>query len=159
MAYRCFLLTGLACMMNIPGSHNMGTQLQGSQFPWSVDGRNGPVTYATRTNPRVGDRSTTIPEAPTGVKHTGGEKHSGHSWSSSRKRAYRRAKRRAEAQGGTWYRGTWHNAVTISCWKSSRGYCESATPLSYAAQITDHHIQCWWLHVWDVRGVQGLAGE
>ncbi|CAE7797071.1 unnamed protein product [Symbiodinium sp. CCMP2592] len=31
----------------------------------------------------------------------------------SRKRAHRRAKRRAEQAGGTWYRGSWHSAVAL----------------------------------------------
>ena len=104
MANLCSLfLTGFLFWMNISGMRHKDAQLQGSQFPWSVAGPTNITAFAARTNPRVGDRSTTIPEAPTGVKETGGAKHSGHNWSNSRKRAYRRARRRAEQQGGTWH--------------------------------------------------------
>ena len=56
-------LTGLLYWMNVSGMRHEDAQLQGSQFPWSVAGRTRNTDFAVRTNPRVGDRSTTIPEA------------------------------------------------------------------------------------------------
>ena len=38
------------------------------------------------------------------MKETGEAKHSGHNWSN---------RRRAEQQGGTWYRGAWHSASSL----------------------------------------------
>ena len=65
-----------------------------------------------RASPRVCDCSTSVLEALSGAKTTG-EEAAKITWSNSRKRAFRRAKRRAEQMGRTWYRGQWRSAASL----------------------------------------------
>ena len=90
------------------------SQLQGSQAPWPVAIPDEDAMQRMPVNPRVGCCATTAPETPLrGVKLTGQGHSVETSWNASRKRSYRRAKRRAEQQGGTWYRGKWHSAAAL----------------------------------------------
>ena len=90
------------------------SQLQGSQAPWPVITLDEDANQRLPVNPRVGCCATTAPETPLrGVKLTGQGHSIETSWNASRKRSYRRAKRRAERQGGTWYRGKWLSAAAL----------------------------------------------
>ena len=89
---------------------NMLLQLDGSQFP-SPPGLDAPFSRNIEEgSPRVGLISTHSPEASSGVKTSGTGHRPAASYSNARKRAYRRARRRAEISGGTIYRGGWRTA-------------------------------------------------
>ena len=79
----------------------------------------GPMNENEETcsvNPRVGFHSTLNPEAAAfsvAAKNTGGKSSNSITHSDSRKRAFRRARRRAELRGGTEYRGRWFTAKEL----------------------------------------------
>ena len=67
-------------------------------------------------NPRVGLHSTLNPGAAAcsvAAKNIGGKQSNSVTHSESRKRAFRRARRRAELRGGTEYRGRWFTAQEL----------------------------------------------
>ena len=59
-------------------------------------------------DPRVGPLSTPGPRATSVAKTTGKGERTAAPWNEGRKRAFRRARRRAERVGGTYYKGRWH---------------------------------------------------
>ena len=70
---------------------------------------------ASSVNPRVGFHSTLDPRAFSSeeAKTPGGSPSTEAHYSETRKRAFKRARRRAEARGGTIYRGRWHSAKDL----------------------------------------------
>ena len=115
MAVRCFLLAGtLLRVMNTGCSGRHPVQPRGSQFPRTASRYDLDKDEDEQLNPRVGGRSTAALEAsPQEVKIPGKGPQTGPTWSNNRKRAYRRARRRAEQSGGTWYRGRWCSAHSL----------------------------------------------
>ena len=115
MAVRCFLLADtLLCMMNTGCSGRQTVQPRGSQFPRTASRNDLNTGEGEQLNPRVGGRSTAALEASDKeVKTPGKGPQTGPTWSNNRKRAYRRARRRAEQTGGTWYRGRWCSAHSL----------------------------------------------
>ena len=113
MAFCWFLVFLLSRSADMQSSA-FTSQLQGSQAPWPVITLDEDANQRLPVNPRVGCCATTAPETPLrGVKLTGQGHSIETSWNASRKRSYRRAKRRAERQGGTWYRGKWLSAAAL----------------------------------------------
>ena len=106
------------CLLLVMISNSLGTTIQswGSQFPRSArSGTDVDHDTGELANPRVGPSTT----RGLGASSTGGVKLSGRHTSNSmqlnvtRKRAFRRARRRAEAKGATWYRGRWLTAAEL----------------------------------------------
>ena len=98
---RCFLLAGtLLCAMNTGCSGRQSVQPRGSQFPRTASRHDLDENDDGQLNPRVGGRSTAALEASDKeVKIPGKGPQTGPTWSNNRKRAYRRARRRAEQSG------------------------------------------------------------
>ena len=91
-------------------------QLQGSQFPWPAPLAAISDDATGLVNPRVGPLATRGLEALSVLdeaKISGGHANNNMQLNAMRKRAYRRAKRRAEAKGATWYRGRWMTAQEL----------------------------------------------
>ena len=97
-------------------------QLGGSQFPPSQR-----MPHAIYEEPEIDPRVVPHHTASTGgsfeVKNSGEREAMAASLSKIRKRAYRRARRRAEANGATWYRGVWRSAKSL-------GTCSEKRPLA-----------------------------
>ncbi|CAE7035064.1 unnamed protein product [Symbiodinium sp. CCMP2592] len=87
-------------------------QQGGSQFPPSQ--RLPPGLFdETEIDPRVVPRPTASTGASSGVKNSGAGEAMAAPLSTIRKRAFRRARRRAELKGATWYRGEWRSAHSL----------------------------------------------
>ena len=89
---------------------------------------------ARSVNPRVGFHSTLDPRAFSleEAKTPGGSPITAAHHSETRKRAFRRARRRAETRGGTIYRGRWHSARDLGTTFSAA----SSTPASTAPAVS-----------------------
>ena len=113
-------------------------------------------------DPGVGFSTTTNPGAFT-VKFSGKGGNTAAPWNNSRKRAFRRARRRAEQAGGTVYRGRWRSAAelgtarTVPETSSTHGRVTTQQPRQYARLRamtynvggfcpTSYDVFCCWLN-------------
>ena len=90
--------------------------LRRSQFRRPSLGQMNASEETCSVNPRVGFHSTLNPRAAAfsvAAKNIGGKSSNSITHSDSRKRAFRRARRRAELRGGTEYRGRWFTAQEL----------------------------------------------
>ena len=83
---------------------------------WSQFQRRGLIPFtncnmAVPEDPRVQVGTSTTCEAATAANFSGPNSRQPFSW--ARKRAYRRARQRAQQRGGTWYRGVWRDARSL----------------------------------------------
>ena len=104
----CFFL-----MNNLLCSHVCTNQPRESQISRPAIARGFTDMPHELVNPRVGSSSTCDPEVAvpgTAAKDPGECQGSRPIYSDARKRAFRRARRRAERCRGTMYRGRWHTA-------------------------------------------------
>ena len=95
---------------NSPG-HTI--QPHGSQFPWPAVTADENTIRNQLVNPKVVFCPTADTETSSGVKNSGDGDAGAANLSKARKRAYRRARRRAEANGITLYRGQWRSAKSL----------------------------------------------
>ena len=96
-----------------------GLQLGGSQFPPS-QWMQAYDHDETEIDPRVVPRPTASTRAPIGVKNSGEGEAVAAPMSKIRKRTFRRARRRAEEHGATWYRGAWRSAQSLGTTSEQR---------------------------------------
>ena len=124
-------------------SERLFLQPLGSQIPMPAMSTGFEDYGILQVNPRVGDRITPIPGTLQRVKQTGGEQPSKGDISKCKKRAYRRARHRAEAVGGTWCRGQWRSARSLGI-QASEVPTQSAAPPSSRSlprlQVMTHNI-------------------
>ena len=88
-------------------------QPHGSQFPWPAAMVEEHNSGDQLVNPRVVFCPTADTEASSGAKNSGYGDAGAANLSKARQRAYRRARRRAEANGITIYRGRWRSAKSL----------------------------------------------
>ena len=126
------------CLLLVMITDSLGTTIQsrGSQFPRSArSGTDVDHDASELANPRVGPSTTRGlgASSTSGVKFSGG--HTGNSMqlNVTRKRAFRRARRRAEEKGATWHRGRWLTAAELGteCHGISNG---AALPIQEASR-------------------------
>ena len=92
----------------------------------------------TEIDPRVVPRPTASTGAPIGVKNSGEGEAVAAPMSKIRKRAFRRARRRAEVHGATWYRGTWRSAQSLGTTSEQRPETNSKV-LRSGSQFSSRH--------------------
>ena len=105
-------------------------QSHGSQVPWQSRDAQQTISEEATVDLRVARAITSRVGAPMGAKHTdSGNGTANFSWSA--KRAYRRARKRAANNGGTFYRGRWHTVSSLGAHRSS------STDLRMQPGVTD----------------------
>ncbi|CAE7346734.1 unnamed protein product [Symbiodinium sp. CCMP2592] len=134
MAFWIVLLLDCFFHSSIFSSGEMPQPL-GSQFPRPAIATDIHHSLSAQVNPRVGSLSTRDPKVTSVAKISGKGGHTAAPFTDSRKRAFRRARRRAELTGGTFYRGRWHSAGDLGTTVS--GTATKLNPLSRPARSTE----------------------
>ena len=114
--FQCLALICIASKMS--GLQHLN-QLRGSQVPRPERSGHYAREDTTLVDLRVGQASTTCLGTPSGVKRLDEGDSTAKHFSWAKKRALRRARRRAEEHGGTFYRGRWHTSTMLGVTSAS----------------------------------------